>query len=400
VSFVSVLKGVVTLNKKFLVISISGLLVMFLSIGALLARNAPIENAYGYLSIFSNVIHLINSNYVEEVDFNKVMDSALGGMVESLDSDSFFLKGDDLELYKKDLEEDRNKAGVGFSIAKRNGIVMVVAVEKGSPADENKIKPGDFIRTIDDQYVQSMPLYQIYHLLKGSPGTQVKVSLFKGALEKPEQLTLVRKAITKPYMESYVAQPKIGYIRIIHLLPGVEKEIETKLASFKEQGVTNLIFDLRDCTEENQEIAIQVANLFVGNSLIVQISGREGPAKKIMGSGKTAFKGNLLVLTDFTTAGSAEIIAGAIQDSGTGKVFGTRTFGRGGIQELVPAGSNWIVLTTQKYLTPKGKMILSNGIDPEIPYKEEVKAADKTEGQDPMLDSAIDYLRHPEQKAA
>lgn len=373
---------------------------MFLSIGALLARNTPNDNAYGYLSIFSNVVHLINSNYVEEVNFDKVMDSALSGMVESLDSDSFFLKGDDLELYKKDLDADKNKAGVGLSIAKRNGIVMVVAVEKGSSADENKIKPGDFIRSIDDQYVQSMPLYQIYHLLKGNPATQIKVSLFKGALEKPEQLTLVRKPITRPYIESYVSQPKIGYIHIIHLLPGVEKEIETKLASFKDQGVDSMILDLRDCTEENQDVAVKVANLFVGNNVIVQVSGREGPAKKINGEGKIAFKGNLLVLTDFTTAGGAEIITGAIQDSGLGKAYGTRTFGRGGIQELVPAGTNWLVLTTQKYLTPKGKMILTNGIDPEILYKNEVKAADKSDGEDPMLDGAIDYLRHPVQKAA
>jgi carboxyl-terminal processing protease len=244
------------LNKRLFLISASGLLVLFLSIGALLARSAPSDNAYGYLSIFSNVVHLINNNYVEEVDFNKVMDSALNGMVESLDSDSFFLKEKDLELYKKELDEDKNKAGVGLAIAKRNGIVMVVAVEKGSSADENKIKPGDFIRTIDDQYVQSMPTYQIYHLLKGNPGTQIKVSLFKGALEKPELLTLVRRSITKPYIESYVAQPRIGYIGIRHLLPGVEKEIESKLNSFKEQGVNSLILDLRDCTEENQEVVI------------------------------------------------------------------------------------------------------------------------------------------------
>jgi carboxyl-terminal processing protease len=381
-------------------ISASGLLVLFLSIGALLARSAPNDNAYGYLSIFSNVVHLINNNYVEEVDFNKVMDSALVGMVESLDSDSFFLKEKDLELYKKELEEDKNKAGVGLSIAKRNGIVMVVAVEKGSSADENKIKPGDFIRTIDDQYVQSLPSYQIYHLLKGNPGTQVKLSLFKNALEKPEQLTLVRKAITKPYIESYVAQPRIGYIGIRHLLPGVEKEIESKLNSFKEQGVNRLILDLRDCTEENEEVVVKVANLFVGNAVIAQISGREGPAKKISGSGTPVFKGELLVVTDFTTAGGAEILAGAIQDSGAGKVFGVRTFGRGGIQELVPAGSNWLVLTTQKYLTPKGRMILTNGIDPSIPYKEEVKTADQTEDVDPLLDQAIDYLRHPAEKAA
>jgi carboxyl-terminal processing protease len=388
------------LNKRLLLVGISGILVMFLSIGALLARNTPSDNAYGYLSIFSNVIHLINSNYVEEVDFSKVMDSALSGMVESLDSESFFLKGDEVEVYKKELEEDKNKAGVGLSIAKRNGIVMVIAVEKGSSAEINKIKPGDFIRTVDDQYVQTMPAYQIYHLLRGNPGTQVKVSLFKGALEKPEQLTLVRKAITKPYIQSYIAQPKIGYIGVQHLLPGVEKEIETKLATFKDQGVNSLILDLRDCTEENQEVGVKVANLFVGNTLIVQISGREGPAKKIMGEGNIAFKGNLLVLTDFTTAGSAEIIAGAIQDSGAGKVFGTRTFGRGGIQELVPAGSNWLVLTTQKYLTPKGKIILANGIDPAIPYKEDVRAAEKTDEQDPMLDKAIEQLRHPEEKAA
>src|SRR5262245_15783589 len=172
--------------------------------------------------IFSNILHLVDANYVEEVDFNKVMDSAMYGMVENLDPESFFVKGTDVEEYKKELEENRNKAGVGISVSKRFGLVTVIAVEKGSSAFENKIKAGDSLRSVNDQYVQDLPIYKIDNLLDGAPGTQVKISLFKGANEKPENFTLVRKAITKPYIESFVAQPRIGYIRINHLLPGVE----------------------------------------------------------------------------------------------------------------------------------------------------------------------------------
>src|SRR5699024_7652255 len=96
----------------------------------------------------------------------------------------------------------------------------------------------------------------------------------------------------------------------------------------------------------------------------------------------------------------AEIVAGAIQDSGAGKTYGTRSFGRGGIQTLIPAGENWVVLTTQKYLTPKGRAILTNGIEPVVPYKEDVKSADQQEGEDRLLNRAIEHLRHPAQKAA
>ncbi|MCI0441748.1 S41 family peptidase, partial [bacterium] len=117
---------------------------------------------------------------------------------------------------------------------------------------------------------------------------------------------------------------------------------------------------------------------------------------KISADSKVAFKGQLLILADFTTAGGAEIVAGAIQDAGTGKILGVRTYGRGGIQKLLPAGNNYIVLTTQKYVTPKGKVILNNGIDPAIPFKDDLKSADVKADDDRMLNKAIDYFRHPE----
>jgi carboxyl-terminal processing protease len=388
------------LNKKFFLVVFSGLLVLFLSIGALLARSGIKDSSYNYLTIFSNVIHLVDGNYVEKVDFNKMMDSALYGMVEGLDGDSFYLANADLDEYKKELAEDKSRSGVGLAISKRYGMVTVMAVEKGSSAAENKIKPGDYIRSINDQYVQNMPLFKIYYLLKGNAGTTVKVSLYESALEKPQDFTLTRRAVTKPYVQAYVAQPKIGYVGIHHLLPGVETEIQAKLDSFGQQGVKDLILDLRNCTEEDQDLAVKVASQFVGSAPIVQITDRTGKTQSVNGTGKAQFQGNLIVLQDFTTAGGAEIIAGAIQDAGAGKVFGVRSYGRGGIQKLIPAGQDYVVLTTQKYLTPKGKMILTNGIDPTIPYKEDVKKAEESDDTDRMLNKAIDLLRYPDQKAA
>ena len=387
------------MNKKSLLMVLSGVVVLFTSIGALLARNTSGTSAYGYLTIFTNVIHLVDSNYVEAVDFNKVMDSAMYGMVESLDSESFFVKGKDLESYKKELEVLPNEAGVGITLARRYGMVVVVAVEKGSSADEKKIKAGDFIRSVDGQYVQQIPLYKIYELMKGNSGTEVKISVFRGSLEKPDDFSLVRRSVAKPYVESYVIQQKIGYISIHHLLPGTENEIEKKLEAFQRQGIQKLILDLRACADEDQAAAVKVADLFVGNVPIVQINGREGLIKKISGEPHTAYSGELLVLMDYTTSGGAEIVAAAIQDAGIGHGFGTRSFGRGGIQTLLPAGDNWVVLTTQKYLSPKGKSLM-NGVDPETVYREDVKSADQQEGEDRMLNKAIEKLRHPEQKAA
>jgi carboxyl-terminal processing protease len=388
------------LDRKFYLIIISGTLVLFLSIGALLARTNPKENSYAYLTIFSNVLHLVDQNYVEDVDFNKVMDSALHGMVENLDPESFYIKGADIEAYKKEMEENKDKAGVGLTLSRRMGMVMVVAVEKDSSAAENKIKPGDFIRSINDQYVQNIPLYRIYTLIKGPANSTVKISMFKSALEKPQDFTLTRRALRKPYVEGYVAQQNIGYIGIRHLLPGVDSEIDKKLEQYNQQGIKNLILDLRGCTEDDQDLALKVADLFVGATPLVQIAGRDGVMKTVNGDTRVDYKGTLLVLTDYTTAAGAELIAGAIQDSGSGKVFGIRTFGRGGIQKLIPAGENFVVLTTEKYLTPKGKPILINGVEPSIPYKEDVKTVDQKEDEDRMLEKAIDYLRYPAAKKA
>jgi len=379
---------------------ISGCLVLFLSIGALLARTGPKDNSYAYLTIFSNVVHLVDSNYVEDVDFHKVIDSALRGMVENVDPDASLIAGKDLDAYKKELEEAKSRAGVGLTISRRLGMVLVVAVEKDSSAAENKIRPGDFIRSIDSQYVQPLPMYRIDHLLKGDPGTQVKISIFRSAMQKPVDFVLVRKPIRKPYTENYVAQQNIGYIAIRHLLPGVDSETERKLEQYTQQGIQSLILDLRGCTEEDQELAAKVADLFVGATPIVQVGNRDGIAQTIVGDEKIVYKGNMLVLTDYTTAGGAEIIAGAIQDSGAGKAFGIRTYGRGGIRKLVPAGENWLVLTTQKYLTPKGRTILTNGIEPAIPYKEDVKAIEPEDDTDRLLQKAIEYFRYPAKKAA
>ena len=145
-----------------------------------------------------------------------------------------------------------------------------------------------------------------------------------------------------------------------------------------------------------QDPAVKVADLFLPQTTIVQISGRDGVIQKISADNKVAFKGQLLILADFTTAGGAEIVAGAIQDAGAGKILGVRTYGRGGIQKLLPAGNNYIVLTTQKYVTPKGKVILNNGIDPSMPFKDDLKSADVKTDEDRMLNKAIDYFRHPE----
>lgn len=298
------------------------------------------------------------------------------------------------------MDANKNRAGVGITLSKRFGLVTVIAVEKGSSAFENKIKAGDSIRSVDTQYVQEMPIYKIYGLLNGAPGTQVKISIFRGTTEKPEDFVLSRKSITRPYIESYIVQPRIGYIRVTHLIPGVESEIEKKLADFQGQNVDRLILDLRSCADDHQETAVKVADLFVPQTTIVQISGRDGVVQKISGDNKVSFKGELLMLADFTTSGGAEIVAGAVQDAGTGKVFGLRTYGRGGIQKLLPAGNNYIVLTTQKYLTPKGKVILNNGIDPAMPFKDDVKSAEVKTDEDRMLNRAIEYFRHPQEKAA
>jgi carboxyl-terminal processing protease len=383
------------LDKRFYLILTSGALVLFMSIGALLARTNPKDNSYAYLTIFSNVLHLVDQNYVEDVDFNKVMDSALHGMVENLDPESFFIKGSEIDSYKKEIEENKSKAGVGLTVSRRLGMVMVIAVEKDSPAAQANIKPGDLIRSVNDQYVQPLPTYRIYSLIKGLAGTSVKISIFKSALEKPQDFTLVRKATRKPYTESYVAQENIGYIGIRHLLPGIDAEVERKLEQYDQQGIKNLILDLRGCTEEDQDLALKVADLFIGATPLLEISGRDGLVQTINGDAKILYKDTLLVLADYTTSGGAEIIAGSIQDSGTGKILGVRTFGKGGIQKLIPAGQNYLVLTTEKYLTPKGKSILSNGVEPAIPYKEDVKSIDRPESEDIMLEKAIDYLRHP-----
>jgi carboxyl-terminal processing protease len=239
--------------------------------------------------------------------------------------------------------------------------------------------------------------------MKGAPNSTVKISFFEGALEKPKDFTLTRRAVAKPYIQSYVvAQPKVGYIRIMHLLPGVEQEIDAKLKSFQEQNVGKMILDVRACTEESQETAVKVADLFMGNAPIVQISGRDGTVQKITGDDKISYRGTVVVLADYTTSAGAEIIAGALQDSGVAKVYGLRTYGRGGIQKLIPAGDNYVMLTTQKYLTPKGKVILNNGIEPSITFHDDIKAVqgEENKDQDRMLDKAMEYIKHPEEKAA
>ncbi len=350
----------------------------------------PLNNIRKELHVFSDVFLLVKKDYVEEVPNKKIMTGALNGMLTVLDPYSQFLSQD---AYKE-LEEDTHGefGGIGVDISMKEGFLRVIAPLDGSPAERAGVKAGDSVIKIDDAATREMTLNDAAKKLKGAPGSIVRLSLVHEHENKLSEISITREVIKiKSVKEAKLLEDRIGYIRFSAFQENSQKDLEEALKKLQSEGMQGLILDIRNNAGGLLTAAIEVSELFIPEGkLIVSTKGRN-PQKnnEYVSKSKKVFSVKpLVILVNKGSASSSEILAGAIQDYRLGTIVGTKTYGKGSIQSLVPLDDGSAIrMTTSRYYTPSGRVIHEKGIVPDV-----IVEAGEKDKEDLQLKRAVEEI--------
>jgi carboxyl-terminal processing protease len=323
---------------------------------------------YEQLNLFGDVYNKVRDDYVEEVTDKKLMENAINGMLVSLDPHSSYMNEDDFRDMQ--VQTRGSFGGLGLEVTQDNGLVKVVSPIDDTPAAKAGLQPGDLITHLDGQPVMGMGLNDAVEKMRGQPGSAIKLSIRRGTKE-PFDVTLTRAVIKIVSVRSRMIQD-VGYLRVTvfneQTEVGIRKAAE-ELKHANKNGLAGLVLDLRNNPGGLLDQAVSVSDDFLDAGEIVSTRGR----KKEEGQRFFAKTGELfpnvpmVVLINGGSASAAEIVAGALQDHHRAVVVGSKSFGKGSVQTVIPLpGHGAMRLTTARYYTPSGRSIQNTGIEPDI----------------------------------
>ncbi|MGE5215700.1 MAG: S41 family peptidase [Chloroflexota bacterium] len=324
---------------------------------------------YESLEAFSNILSIVKKNYVEEVDTKNLVNGAINGMLSSLDPHSAYLTP---ELYKELQSDTQGRfGGLGIEITVRGGILTVVSPIEDTPAAKAGIKPGDQIFKIEDEFTKDMSLVDAVKKMRGPKGTKINLTIKREGTPDLIDFTLVRDVIRVQSVRSRELEPGYGYIRLAQFQERSDRDMQKaleKLAAEK-NGIKGLVLDLRNNPGGLLTQAVRISDMFLDSGLIVYTEGRIEAQKQKYFAQKdgTWLDFPMVVLVNGGSASASEIVAGALQDHKRAVVLGTKTFGKGSVQTILPLDDNSALrLTTARYFTPNGRSIQATGIVPDI----------------------------------
>lgn len=332
---------------------------------------ADSNEVYKNIEVFTEVLRQIETNYVEPQDAQTLIYGAIKGMVQSLDPHSSFMSK---EEHQELLNETKGSfSGVGIEIGIRDNVLTVVSPIEGTPAYKSGIESGDKIVKIDDKPTNDMTLMDAVKIIRGPKGSEVKLTIMREGADKPLEFTLTRDVIPIKSVRNYLLTPEIGYIRISNFQSETDKDLSSALEKLeKGRKLKGLILDLRNNPGGLLSQAIQVSDLFLDSGLIVSTKGRRSSQDMQVSAHKTKEKRDypIIVLVNGGSASASEIVAGALQDNKRALILGTKTFGKGSVQTILPlSDGSGLRLTTARYYTPSGHSIQASGISPDIEIK-------------------------------
>ncbi len=372
------------------------------SFGAKAAPPAPAnQDVYKYLKLFSDVMSIVQDNYVEKVDQKKLMYGAINGMLRELDPHSSFLKPED---YKElQIETKGRFGGLGIEITIRDSVLTVVAPLEDTPADKAGIHANDQIVKIDEQPTQDMSLMDAVQKMRGPKGTKVKLTIIRKGEHKPLEFNLVRDVISIQSVKWSTLDPGYGYVRISSFQSGTANDLRKALDHLDAEnpGMQGLILDLRNDPGGLLDQAVEVSDEFLDSGLIVYTGGRLESQKMRFEAHKNTKEHRypMVVLVNSGSASASEIVAGALQDHKRAIIMGEQTFGKGSVQTVIPLNEGSALrLTTSLYYTPSGRSIQAKGITPDIIVKKENHKAEEAQGDDVARIREKDLPRHMEIK--
>jgi len=346
------------------------LAVLTLSLGGTSASKAvDPATTYEHLKLFTDVLAIIQNQYVDETEPREVIYGAIRGMLKSLDPHSSFL---DPESYREmQVETSGSFGGLGIEITVRDDQLTVVAPIEGTPAYKAGVQPGDKIVKIEGLPTKDMTLVDAVKKMRGPKGTKVAITIQRDGTKEPIELSIVREIIQVQSVKMQEIEPGLGYIRLRQFQERTAKDLVAGIEKLEKTGrFAGLIVDLRNNPGGLLSSAVEVSEEFLGDGkLVVYTEGRvRNQNMRFVAHAKHPVTDvPLVVLVNQGSASASEIVAGAIQDHGRGVVLGTQTFGKGSVQTIIPlADGSGLRLTTAKYFTPKGRSIHGKGITPDI----------------------------------
>jgi len=327
-----------------------------------------VEDSYERLKVFTEVLSLIQANYVDETKPRDLIYGGIKGMLETLDPHSSFLSPD---IFKEmQVETQGSFGGLGIEITVKDRQLTVVAPIEGTPADRAGLHPADRIVKIDGNPTKDMTLIEAVKKLRGPKGTSVTLTILREESPGPFDLTLVREVIEVKSVRAKDLGDGIAYIRIASFQERTGKDLLKAIEQFQKNGISALVLDLRNDPGGLLNQAVQVSDLFLDKGqLIVYTEGRikNQDLRFSAEQGAQVPKVPMVVLVNGGSASASEIVAGALQDWKRALVLGTKTFGKGSVQTVIPlSDGSGLRLTTAKYYTPKGRSIHGTGIVPDI----------------------------------
>jgi len=355
------------------------------------AKAAARSEAYTQLNLFGSVFERIKTSYVEKPDDSKLMEGAINGMISALDPHSRYMN----EKGWSDMQETTHGefGGLGIEVTMEDGLVKVVAPIDDTPAAKAGIQANDIITHLDDEQVQGLTLNQAVEKMRGAVNTKIRLKLMRKGQDKPIEVTIVRDRIIVRAVRMRLEGNDVGFIRITQFneqtSEGLKKSISDIIAQVPNDKLRGYIIDLRNNPGGLLDQAISVSDTFLERGEIVSTRGRNAEeTQRYSARAGDLTKGKpIIVLVNGGSASASEIVAGALQDHKRATVLGTRSFGKGSVQTIIPLGNNngALRLTTARYYTPSGKSIQAKGIVPDIEVLQDVpddlKARADTKGE-------------------
>ncbi|HMF20801.1 MAG TPA: S41 family peptidase [Pseudolabrys sp.] len=342
------------------------------------SANATVQDAYRQLNLFGDVFERIREDYVEKPDDSKLIESAITGMLIALDPHSSYMDPKSL----KDAQDESigEFGGLGIEVTMEGDLIKVVTPIDDTPAAAAGILANDVIVKIDNEEVHGMTLDQAVEKLRGPANTNVKLTIMRKGQDKPIEAALTRKVIYVRSVRSKVDGGDVGYIRLTQFTEQTTVGLKNAIADIKrkvsDDNLKGYVLDLRNNPGGLLDEAITVSSAFIERGEIVSTRGRSlEEDRRYTAKGKDLTKGKpLIVLINGGSASASEIVAGALQDQKRATILGTRSFGKGSVQTIIPLGpdNGALRLTTARYYTPSGSSIQAKGIVPNIEVQQDV----------------------------
>ena len=358
------------------------------------AFSQDVDKLYKKIDLFSEVLEKIQKEYVTEIDQSEVMDSAINGVLQSLDPYSAYMSPKIFE--EMQTETSGEFGGLGIEVSMEGGVVKVIAPIDDTPASRAGIKAGDYIVKINGEQVQGKTLIEAVNLMRGPVNSSIEITVRRKGVKKAKIFKIIREIIEIKSVVSKLIDNEVGYLRLRSFNENSSNQLKKEISKLeKNDKLVGYIFDLRNNPGGLLSQAVKISDFFLDDGEIVSTKGRkERENRKFFAKEGDYLKGKpLIVLINNGSASASEIVAGALQDQKRAILLGEPTYGKGSVQSIIPLKNRGAIrLTISKYYLPSGKSISEVGVTPDIRVEEKGEEFSINTATDNQLNYAIKLL--------